>query len=106
VLEDNPRARRFYERAGWALDGGRKAEPRWGVRAPEVRYRKRFEPGSLREPGSAYTRPMWSWIVLGVVYVLVLGGFRWLGGIGAAAEALREWGRASSSGSRPLHPSS
>ncbi|MFL5929005.1 MAG: GNAT family N-acetyltransferase [Gaiellaceae bacterium] len=42
VLEDNPRARRFYERAGWSLDGGRKAEARWGVRAPEVRYRKRF----------------------------------------------------------------
>jgi GNAT superfamily N-acetyltransferase len=42
VLEDNPRARRFYERAGWALDGGRKAEARWGVRAPEVRYRKRL----------------------------------------------------------------
>lgn len=42
VLEDNPRARQFYERAGWALDDGRKAETRWGVRAPEVRYRKRF----------------------------------------------------------------
>jgi GNAT superfamily N-acetyltransferase len=42
VLEDNPRARRFYERAGWAPDGGRKAEARWGVQAPEVRYRKRF----------------------------------------------------------------
>jgi ribosomal protein S18 acetylase RimI-like enzyme len=40
VLEDNPRARRFYERAGWAADGARKAEERWGVRAPEVRYRK------------------------------------------------------------------
>jgi GNAT superfamily N-acetyltransferase len=40
VLEDNPRARRFYERAGWSADGGRKAESRWGVRAPEVRYRK------------------------------------------------------------------
>ena len=37
VLEDNPRARTFYERAGWSLDGGRKAEARWGVRAPEVR---------------------------------------------------------------------
>ena len=46
VLEDNPRARRFYERAGWSLDGGRKAESRWGVRAPEVRYRKR-----LADPG-------------------------------------------------------
>jgi GNAT superfamily N-acetyltransferase len=42
VLEDNPRARQFYERAGWTLDGGRKAEARWGVRAPEVRYRKTF----------------------------------------------------------------
>jgi ribosomal protein S18 acetylase RimI-like enzyme len=43
VLEDNPRARRFYERAGWAPDGARKAEERFGVRAPEVRYRKDFE---------------------------------------------------------------
>ena len=42
VLEDNPRARRFYERAGWAADGARKAEERFGVRAPEVRYRKHF----------------------------------------------------------------
>jgi ribosomal protein S18 acetylase RimI-like enzyme len=42
VLEDNPRARRFYELAGWATDGERKVEERWGVRAPEVRYRKRF----------------------------------------------------------------
>jgi GNAT superfamily N-acetyltransferase len=42
VLEDNPRARRFYEGGGWATDGARKAEERWGVRAPEVRYRKRF----------------------------------------------------------------
>jgi GNAT superfamily N-acetyltransferase len=42
VLEDNPRARAFYERAGWSVDGARKAEPRWGVRAPEVRYRKVF----------------------------------------------------------------
>jgi len=40
VLEDNPRARRFYERAGWTADGARKAEERLGVRAPEVRYRK------------------------------------------------------------------
>jgi GNAT superfamily N-acetyltransferase len=42
VLEDNPRARRFYELGGWSLDGARKAEERWGVRAPEVRYRKRL----------------------------------------------------------------
>lgn len=48
VLEDNPRARAFYERAGWAVDGARKAEPRWGVRAPEVRYRKSLT--SARSP--------------------------------------------------------
>jgi GNAT superfamily N-acetyltransferase len=40
VLEENARARRFYERAGWSADGERKTEERWGVRAPEVRYRK------------------------------------------------------------------
>jgi ribosomal protein S18 acetylase RimI-like enzyme len=42
VLDDNPRARSFYELRGWAADGARKAEERWCVRAPEVRYRKRF----------------------------------------------------------------
>jgi GNAT superfamily N-acetyltransferase len=42
VLEDNPRARTFYERGGWSPDGERKSEERWGVRAPEVRYRKRL----------------------------------------------------------------
>jgi GNAT superfamily N-acetyltransferase len=45
VLDDNPRACRFYERAGWAPDGSTKAEERWGVRAPEVRYRKSLAPG-------------------------------------------------------------
>jgi GNAT superfamily N-acetyltransferase len=40
VLEDNPRARSFYEAAGWAPDGATKSVARWGVRAPEVRYRK------------------------------------------------------------------
>jgi ribosomal protein S18 acetylase RimI-like enzyme len=42
VLEHNPRARRFYERAGWHVDGGRKNYERWNVRAPEIRYRKRL----------------------------------------------------------------
>jgi GNAT superfamily N-acetyltransferase len=42
VLEDNPRARRFYEAAGWRADGGRKAVERLGVSPPEVRYRKRL----------------------------------------------------------------
>jgi GNAT superfamily N-acetyltransferase len=39
VLEDNPRARRFYERAGWALDGAAKEEEFLGTRVREVRYR-------------------------------------------------------------------
>jgi GNAT superfamily N-acetyltransferase len=39
VLEDNPRARRFYEREGWVLDGARKEEEWLGVVISEVRYR-------------------------------------------------------------------
>ncbi|HKT45042.1 MAG TPA: GNAT family N-acetyltransferase [Gaiellaceae bacterium] len=42
VLEDNPRARRFYEREGWELDGGRKEDEFLGVRVAEVRYRVRL----------------------------------------------------------------
>jgi GNAT superfamily N-acetyltransferase len=40
VLEENPRARHFYESFGWAPDGGRQLFERYGVRAPELRYRK------------------------------------------------------------------
>jgi ribosomal protein S18 acetylase RimI-like enzyme len=39
VLEDNPRARRFYEREGWTLDGGRKEDEVLGSVVAEVRYR-------------------------------------------------------------------
>jgi GNAT superfamily N-acetyltransferase len=46
VLEDNPRARAFYERGGWQPDGATKAEVRWGVRAREVRYRKSWASGA------------------------------------------------------------
>ena len=46
VLEDNPRARRFYEAAGWLPDGARQSVERLGVSPPELRYRKR-----LRRPG-------------------------------------------------------
>jgi GNAT superfamily N-acetyltransferase len=42
VLEDNPRARRFYELAGWELDGGRKRDTFLGVEVDEVRYRKQL----------------------------------------------------------------
>jgi GNAT superfamily N-acetyltransferase len=48
VLEENPRARRFYESFGWAPDGGRQMFERYGVRAPEVRYRKALESSSTR----------------------------------------------------------
>jgi ribosomal protein S18 acetylase RimI-like enzyme len=40
VLEDNTRARRFYERAGWAPDGARKIAEIGGRPLAEVRYRK------------------------------------------------------------------
>ena len=39
VLEDNPRARRFYERAGWRLDGAAKEDEFLGTTVREVRYR-------------------------------------------------------------------
>lgn len=39
VLDDNPRARRFYEAAGWAIDGAEKEDDFLGTRVREVRYR-------------------------------------------------------------------
>jgi hypothetical protein len=39
--------------------------------------------------------PMWSWLLIGVLFVLGMGLFHWLGGIGAAARAIRRWGRSS-----------
>jgi GNAT superfamily N-acetyltransferase len=40
VLDDNPRARRFYEAAGWQVDGAEKEDIVLGdVRITEVRYR-------------------------------------------------------------------
>ncbi|MBD0347542.1 MAG: GNAT family N-acetyltransferase [Thermoleophilia bacterium] len=39
VLAANERARRFYERQGWAADGTTKVES-YGVRVTEVRYRR------------------------------------------------------------------
>jgi ribosomal protein S18 acetylase RimI-like enzyme len=40
VLDDNPRARRFYERAEWATDGATRGIEIFGAEVPEVRYRK------------------------------------------------------------------
>jgi GNAT superfamily N-acetyltransferase len=42
VLEDNPRARRFYESAGWRLDDARRPIEFLGIEVPEVRYRKQL----------------------------------------------------------------
>ena len=39
VLETNARARRFYEAAGWRVDGASKTEERPGALLREVRYR-------------------------------------------------------------------
>jgi len=39
VLEDNPRARRFYEAAGWRLDGATKEDEFLDTPVREVRYR-------------------------------------------------------------------
>ena len=42
VLDDNPRARRFYEAAGWHADGGSKQDTFLGTDVTEVRYRKKL----------------------------------------------------------------
>ncbi len=48
VLEENARARAFYERAGWEPDGARNVFRRPGFAAPEVRYRKRLSSSRSR----------------------------------------------------------
>ena len=45
VLETNERARRFYESAGWELDGAVKIDERDGFQLHEVRYRRIFGSG-------------------------------------------------------------
>jgi GNAT superfamily N-acetyltransferase len=42
VLDDNPRARRFYEIAGWAADGTARDVHIFGFDVAEVRYAKRL----------------------------------------------------------------
>jgi hypothetical protein len=37
---------------------------------------------------------MWSWLLIAALYVLGIGFFRWLGGVGAAGDAISRWGRA------------
>jgi GNAT superfamily N-acetyltransferase len=42
VLEDNPRARRFYEAAGWSTDGTTRPIEIFGTLVPEIEYRKQL----------------------------------------------------------------
>jgi ribosomal protein S18 acetylase RimI-like enzyme len=50
VLEDNPRARRFYEIAGWRSDGGVKEDEFLDTRVREVRYRTSLGQAEARPP--------------------------------------------------------
>lgn len=43
VVPGNQRARRFYERNGWADDGAQREEEVFGVAVPEVRYRRSLD---------------------------------------------------------------
>jgi GNAT superfamily N-acetyltransferase len=49
VLDANERARRFYERAGFVLDGGEKTELFGGRPLRELRYRRKGGPGDGSE---------------------------------------------------------
>lgn len=42
VLESNTRARRFYEREGWSVDGTMKEEQRPGFTLHQIRYHRRL----------------------------------------------------------------
>lgn len=42
VLQDNPRARRFYEIAGWTDDGVERTVNMFGFDVPEARYSKKL----------------------------------------------------------------
>jgi GNAT superfamily N-acetyltransferase len=52
VLEENPRARRFYERAGWATDCGRQDLTLGGAAVAEIRYRR-----PVTSPAPSSSRP-------------------------------------------------
>jgi hypothetical protein len=48
---------------------------------------------------------MVGWILIAIGYVLMIGGFRLLGGVSSAMDALRSWGR-TSAGHQPSVSSS
>jgi hypothetical protein len=49
-------------------------------------------PLDLRETPSGTMVSVWSWIIVGGMYVLGMGLFSVLGGLGSAAEGFRRWG--------------
>ncbi|HEY8406406.1 MAG TPA: hypothetical protein VIK66_00370 [Gaiellaceae bacterium] len=46
---------------------------------------------------------MWAWVWIVVLYAFGIGLFQWLGGIGAAADAIERWGHASAGRQRQTH---
>jgi hypothetical protein len=56
--------------------------------------------------GATKEEALIGWIVCGVAYVGCILFVRWLGGIGAAEDALRSWGEASSRRRRRVSSSS
>lgn len=40
MLVGNTRAARFYERDGWCMDGGRRADRVWDLTVEETRFRR------------------------------------------------------------------
>jgi hypothetical protein len=49
---------------------------------------------------------MWSWLVIGLLYVVGIGAFHIVGGMSSAMDALRDWGRATTSSGQPSASSS
>jgi hypothetical protein len=46
---------------------------------------------------------MLSWLGIGALYVLGIGFFHWLGGVGAASDAIAQWGHATAERWRRSH---
>jgi hypothetical protein len=49
---------------------------------------------------------MFNWIEIGLLYLLGMGLFCWLGGIGSAGDAISRWGRATAERRRGVVSSS
>ncbi len=47
---------------------------------------------------------MWNWIMVGSLYLLGMGIFSLLGGLGAAGEALQRWGESVAHHKRTVSP--